>query len=504
MSDAPRRLVTLRNLDAPGVYGASLTIDAGETVVLLGEAGSGAESIARLLARPPRKAGNIIAPNTERIAYIPNPRSHPLSPFSHVATQFARIIAHKRGMLRMTAKNEFARALERFSHAPRLPAFQLRPHELSPENIAWGLLASAIAQEPELIILDDAFSGVAPVALSHLMQGILTEQKKMGFAILAATMAVEPAHGLGGRIVVMRDGLITAEGDAATLSSSNPYAQSFFKAAALSQQTARPLGRGEPVLKTVELALAQAEKKTGRSLLSFELRKGNVLALLGDANSGRHLLVRTLLGLERADKGRVILDSVDVGILSKQMLARLRRRVGYIGGDDALLDPRMTVWDTVEEPLRAHVNLSGTIAAGYRNAALKRVGLDAMVGSRPVGSLSAFDKRRLQIARAIVSAPLLVIVDEPFTGLDTLAQGVVRDLLRNFRAQEGPAFLVVTSDVRVVQMMADEVFVMKDRIVVERGLLSDIVAKPREPYTKALIEASRYSGPGLSPEAKQG
>jgi ABC-type microcin C transport system duplicated ATPase subunit YejF len=164
----------------------------------------------------------------------------------------------------------------------------------------------------------------------------------------------------------------------------------------------------------------------------------------------------------------------------------------------------MTAWDTVEEPLRAHLKLAGAIAAGYRDAALKRVGLDTMVGSRPVGSLDAFDKRRLQIARAIVSAPLLVVVDEPFTGLDTVAQGVVRDLLRNFRAQEGPAFLVITSDIRVAQMLADEAFVLKDQVVVERGAVADMLASPKETYTKGFIEASRYPESGLSPETKRG
>jgi peptide/nickel transport system ATP-binding protein len=501
VKEGPRKLVTICDLEVPGVNRVSLDIDAGETVVLLGEAGSGTDALVRALVRTSRKTNDAIALNDARVAYVPNPRSRPLSSFSHAASQFARVIARKRGILRMNAKNEFGHALERFSHAPRLPAFRLRPHELSAENIAWGLLASAIAQEPQLVLLENAFSGLAPSEIARLTRGLRDEQKRLGFAVVAASMTVETARALGGRIIMMRDGRIVAEGNAETLESASVYAQSFFKAAT-PQLPARALGRGEPVVKAIELGLAGASKK-GRSALSFELRRGNVLALVGERGSGRRQLVRIVLGLEPVEKGRVVLDSVDVGILSQQMMTRLRRRVGYIG-DDALLDPRMTAWDTVEEPLRAHLHLGGAIAAGYRDAALKRVGLDTIVGSRPVGSLSAFDKRRLQIARAIVSAPLLVIVDEPFTSLDTMAQGVVRDLLRNFRAQEGPAFIVVTSDVRVAQMLADEVFVMKDRIVVERGLLNEVLAKPKEAYTKGFIEASRYSEPGLSPETKQG
>ncbi len=514
MSEAPRRLLTISDLTLPqpgakwpALRDISLNVDAGETVVLLGEAGSGAVALARTLANPgrARKEKNMPSLEDVRTAYIPNPLGRPLTPFSHAASQLVRVIARKRGMLRMSAKAEFAAALERFAHAPRFPAFQQRPRELSPENIAWGLLAAAMAQNPQLVIVDNAFSGLAPAQLALLMRALLAEQKRLGFAILAATMTAEMASGLGGRTVVMRDGRIVAQGSVEELSgSANSYTQSFFKSAAPASQMQRALGRGEPVLKAVELLLPNAAKKSGRSALSFELRKGNVLALVGDEGSGRRALVRTLLGLESAEKGRVVLDAVDIGILSKQMMTRLRRRIGYIAGDDAMLDPRMSVWHTAEEPLRAHLHLRGGIIANYRDAALKRVGLDTVAGDRKVESLGAFDKRRLQIARAIVSAPLLVVIDEPFTGLDTMAQGVVRDLLRNFRAQEGPAFLIVTSDIRVAQMLADEAFVMKDRMVIERGAVAELIRAPKNAYTKSFIEASQSANSGLSPEPKQG
>src|SRR4029077_8753341 len=112
--------------------------------------------------------------------------------------------------------------------------------------------------------------------------------------------------------------------------------------------------------------------------------------------------------------------------------------------------------------------------AGHREVALKRVGLASHAGGRMVETLSAFDKRRLQIARAIVSAPLLAIVDEPLRGLDAYAQVIVRDLLTEFRAQEGPAFLVVTSDFAVAQALADDCIVLKDRQAIARGSIHDL------------------------------
>jgi peptide/nickel transport system ATP-binding protein len=509
MSEAPRRLVaigdlTLAEAGRSVLRGVSLNVDAGETVVLLGEAGSGAAALVRALVQPPRGAGRSIALHTARIAWLANPLARPLSPLGPVLPQLVRVVARRLATTRAGAKTDFKLQLERFAHAPRFVAFEQRLSRLTPETVAWGLLAAAVAQNPELLIADNAFAGLAPAQTGLLMRALLDEQKRLGFAILAAAITADTARGLGGRIIVMRDGRFVEEGSVTTLSGpeAQSYSRHFFKP--MSMPAARMTGRGEPVLQAYGLELAHRTKKRRGKPLNFELRRGTALALLGDEGSGRRALVRALLGLERAEKGRVILDAVDIGVLSAPMLLRLRRRVGYISGDDALLDPRMTVWHTVEEPLRAHLNLRGDNIANYRDAALKRVGLDTLPGNRAVAALAPFDKRRLQIARAIVAAPLLVVADEPWHGLDTVAQGVVRDLLRNFRAQEGAAFLVVTADIRVAEALADEALVVRDRAVIERGTVSALIRAPKEAYTRGFVEASRYPVSGLSSGPKQG
>jgi ABC-type microcin C transport system duplicated ATPase subunit YejF len=120
-------------------------------------------------------------------------------------------------------------------------------------------------------------------------------------------------------------------------------------------------------------------------------------------------------------------------------------------------------------------------------------------------SLSAFDKRRLQVARAIVSAPVLAVIDEPLRGLDAFAQAVMRDLLKNFRTQEGPAFLVITSDIMVAQSLAEDAMIMKDGRVIERGSLADILRAPKAAYTLSLIEASApVKNSALPPAVPQG
>jgi ABC-type microcin C transport system duplicated ATPase subunit YejF len=142
------------------------------------------------------------------------------------------------------------------------------------------------------------------------------------------------------------------------------------------------------------------------------------------------------------------------------------------------------------------------MVAGHREAALKRVGLASYDGSTPVSALPPFDKRRLQVARAIVSAPLLAVIDEPLRGLDAFAQALLRELLTDFRAQEGPAFLVITSDFSVAQALADEAMVLKDRHVIERGPIHEILRAPKEAATRALIDAVAPPAPAPLPKAE--
>jgi peptide/nickel transport system ATP-binding protein len=143
----------------------------------------------------------------------------------------------------------------------------------------------------------------------------------------------------------------------------------------------------------------------------------------------------------------------------------------------------------VEEPLRAHLDLTGDLMAGYRDAALKRVGLASYDGRRRVAGLSAFDRRRLQVARAIVGAPLLVVVDEPLRGLDAFARTIMREVLTDFRVTQGPAFLVITSDFTVAQALAEDAMVFHDGEPVERGAIALMLRDPKQAATKTLIDA---------------
>lgn len=514
--------LSLREAGVLGLDRFSLTLQAGECVVVLGEAGSGKDALTAVLggfqAKNAEVSGTIrygsgaLQPAGRRnrapirIAYLPSPASKPFAPHASVLSQLCRVAARKLGAPLASAREELRLALERLEGAPPIFALNKPPSDIDPVTLSWGLLACVSVQTPDLVLADHPFADLGPSAVSTLLTALNAEHKRLGFALVYATGGLQPAARLAGRVLVIRDGRVVEEGDAARLSSghAHSYTNILFKALPrLDAERAKNRStRGQPLLQVHGLDLTPAKRARPQEGLTFELRRGAALALIGDEGSGRRALARAVLGLDRPGQGRVVFDAVDLGILSPAMTARLRRRIAFITGADDALDPRMTLWDTVEEPLRAHLGLAGDLIAGYRETALKRVGLASHDGRLSVAALSAFDRRRLQVARAIVGAPLLVVVDEPLRGLDAYAQAVMREVLSDFRAHQGPAFLVITADFTVAQALADEAFVFDGGNVVERGLVSEILKSPKHPRTKALIAAVTL--PNLSPEAEAG
>ena len=129
------------------------------------------------------------------------------------------------------------------------------------------------------------------------------------------------------------------------------------------------------------------------------------------------------------------------------------------------------------------------------------MGLASHDGRRPVAALAPFDRRRLQIARAIVAAPLLVVVDEPLRGLDAIARATIRDLLAEFRVEQQAAFLVITADFAVARALADEAMIFQDGRVIERGSVREMLREPKEVATRTLIDAAEFGPLSRAAEA---
>jgi len=486
----------------------SLALHAGETVVLLGEADSGKDALLRNLGGFPDRGEQVAGqirfgeepfhfvtrrPRSPlRTAYLPAVAAKVLDPTARAAEQFTRILTRRLACPQAAAREELRAVLARFDGAPSVETLDAPVENLAPATVTFGLLAVAAAVTPQLLLCDHPFADLSPLAAERLTRALLAEQKRQGFAMIYAAREPHPVARLMARTIVLRRGQVVEEGAAPQLiaGQTHSYTQALLKALPLDlSRPLRPSPRGEPLLQVQNLVLGDSARARRRDAIAFELRRGAAMGLVGEPGSGRRRLLNAILGLERRP-GRIVFDAVDLNLLSETMALRLRRRVAFVTSRDGALDPRMSLWDTVDEPLRAHLSLTRELAADYRDNALKRVGLASHNGRAVVAALSPFDQRRLQIARAIVAAPLLVVIDEPLRSLDALAQSTIRDLLAEFRIESQAGFLVLTSDFSVAAALCDDAMVFDNGRVVERGPIAMLVRSPKEATTRALVEAA--------------
>jgi phospholipid/cholesterol/gamma-HCH transport system ATP-binding protein len=229
----------------------------------------------------------------------------------------------------------------------------------------------------------------------------------------------------------------------------------------------------------------------GRPLLhdvTMQVRRGEVVALMGGSGSGKTTLLRLLGGQLRADAGSVRFDGVDVGTLGRDALYRMRRRMGMLFQFGALFTD-LTVFDNVAFPLREHTRLAESMIRDLVLMKLDAVGLRGAAGLMP-SQVSGGMARRVALARAIALDPPLLMYDEPFAGLDPISLGTIAHLIRALNDALGATSIVVTHDVPETFAIADRVHLLGDGRVVASGTPAELRAST-DPYVVQFLHGSR-------------
>ncbi len=224
--------------------------------------------------------------------------------------------------------------------------------------------------------------------------------------------------------------------------------------------------------------------------VTFEIRKGETLGLVGESGCGKSTTGRALIRLRNPTSGSVKFDGIELADISRGELRRMRRRMQIIFQDPySSLNPRMTVGSIINEPLETHNLGSGKARNERVRELLRLVGLNPSFTNRYPHEFSGGQRQRIGVARALAVEPEFIVCDEPISALDVSIQAQVLNLLVELREQFGLTYLFIAHDLSVVRHISDRVGVMYLGKLVELGPPAQIYAAPGHPYTRALLSA---------------
>ncbi len=234
--------------------------------------------------------------------------------------------------------------------------------------------------------------------------------------------------------------------------------------------------------------------------VNFSIKDGAVFALVGESGSGKSTVARLVLRLIQPTSGQILFRGGDIQMFRGASLREFRKSVQIIFQDPfASLNPRMTVYDTISEPLKIHKMCEKTDLKDKVVNLLNSVGLQAEVLHHYPHEFSGGQRQRICIARALAVSPKLLVADEPLSALDVSIQAQILNILQDLQSQSHISFLFISHDLRVVQYFSDEVAVMYLGKIVEHAQTEELFSNPLHPYTDELL----MSAPKIKPGGKK-
>jgi oligopeptide transport system ATP-binding protein len=231
--------------------------------------------------------------------------------------------------------------------------------------------------------------------------------------------------------------------------------------------------------------------------VSFGIKKGQTLGLVGESGCGKTTVARSIVRLTPATAGQVVFDRINVLSADKSELSELHRQISLVFQDPfSSLNPRMTVGNIIGEPLKVQKGVTGGELTERVALLLPKVGLSADHINRYPHEFSGGQRQRIGVARALITEPKLVICDEPVSALDVSIRSQILNLLKDLQEEFGLTYLFIAHDLAVVEFLCDIAAVMYMGKIVERAAAEELYRNPMHPYTRALMSAIPQVGQG--------
>ncbi|CAB3733218.1 Glutathione import ATP-binding protein GsiA [Achromobacter deleyi] len=517
------------------VRGVSLEVLPGEVLAIVGESGSGksttAHAIIGLLQEGAHIVGGSITFQGEdltrasertwrrlrgaRLGLVPQDPGVALNPAMRIGDQVAEVLRIHGLADRVNAPQRALEILDQVGLSqPALRASQY-PHELSGGMRQRVLIGIAFACRPRLVIADEPTSALDATVQRRILDQLAIMKADSGTSVLLITHDLALAAERADRVIVMRHGQIVEAGAARDVFEQPRHAYTRALLAArpgAPDRTRRaprlPSAPASPPLLAVS-GLAKTFSLAGGATLqavrgvSFEIARGETLALVGESGSGKSTTARMVVRMETPTAGQVRFGGQDIGALTGEPLRRLRQRIQFVHQNPyGSLDPRYTLEDILTEPLRAFGLGNRHERRARALELLDEVALDRALLTRKPAALSGGQRQRVAIARALALRPDLIVLDEPVSALDVAVQEQVLALLQRLQADLGLTYLLISHDLDVVRQISDQVAVMVAGTLVEQGPVEQVFQTPRHAYTRELLAARPGSGQG-APEPVQ-
>ena len=391
------------------------------------------------------------------------------------------------------------------------------PHQLSGGQLQRACIALAMACDPPVLIADEPTTALDVTVQAGILDLLRSLTRDEGVAVLLITHDMAVVADVADDVAVMRHGRIVERAAVREIFQRprHEYTRELLAAvprldslrqedpfAAVARESEAPAkATAEPVVAVEGLNVVY---RNGRRTVhavhdaSLTIAPGEVLGLVGESGSGKSTIAGTLTGLVPIASGSVRVDGVEVAGARRRDLLPVRRSTGVVYQNPASsLNPRRTVGASIAEPMLIHGGFDSPARRARVRELLEAVRLPAAMAERYPHEMSGGQRQRVAIARALALDPRLVIADEPTSALDVSVQAVVLDLLRALQAELGFACLFVSHDLAVVDSIAARTVVLSAGRVVESGPTEQVLARPREDYTRRLVMAVPVPDPAV-------